>query len=200
MDTIFRSPLRSTLLGLLLVVPLLVFVEPAAWDAAFWRFAVRWLHVLSAILLIGLLWYANLMLMPAMPRLPEDSRPAVAKVLGPNLTLWMRWSGLVVAASGLLLAALEGYLWQALVLGAAEGFAVPRHAAIGLGMWLALFMIANLWLYVWPHQRRALGLAGAKGDSDARARAARRALQGSRLNLALSLPMIFLMVAAQNLF
>ncbi|MEX2630285.1 MAG: hypothetical protein WD341_10140 [Tistlia sp.] len=202
MDTILKSPVRSLLLGLLLVVPLLAFALPGAaapdlGSGAFWSFAVRWLHIGAGILLVGLLWYVNLVLLPIMPRLPEEVRPGVAKILGPAVVLWMRWAGLAVAATGLLLAGLEGYLAQALSLGAIEGFAVARHAAIGLGIWLAILMIANLWLFIWPEQRIAVGLAG--GEPDRRVLAARRALAGTRINLVLSLPMLFLMVAARHL-
>lgn len=198
MDVILKSPVRTALLGLLLVVPLLAFVGPDAWSGEFWRFAVRWLHVVAGILLVGLLWYVNLLQLPLMPRLPEDARPQVARLFGPVLVAWLRWAGLATAATGLLLAWLMGYLPQALTLGAIEGFAVPKHGAIGLGMWIALAMIANLWLYIWPQHRIAFGLVPAEPEQ--RMRASRRALYATRLNMAASLPMLFLMVAAQNLF
>lgn len=198
MDAVLKSPTRTALLGLVLVLPLLLFVEPAAWSGDFWRFALRWLHVVSGILLVGLLWYVNLVQVPALPRLPEAARPAVARTIGPLVLLWLRWSGVATAATGLLLAALQGYLLEALSLGALEGFTVPRDAAIGLGMWLALAMIANLWLVIWPQQRIALGLTEAPPEQ--RAAAARLALRATRLNGAISLPMLFLMVSAQNLF
>ncbi|SMF79084.1 hypothetical protein SAMN06265365_13446 [Tistlia consotensis] len=198
MDAILKSPVRSALLGLLLVVPLLLFVTPEAWSGEFWRFVARWLHVVAGILLVGLLWFANLLQLPLMPRLPEDARAPFARTFGPALLLWLRWSGLATAATGLLLAWLMGYLPQALTLGAIEGFAVPRHSAIGLGMWIALAMIANLWLFIWPQHRIALGLTGASPER--RLAAARQALYATRINFAASLPMLFLMVSAQNLF
>lgn len=198
MDAVLKSPARTTLLGLLLVLPLLLFVEPAAWSGDFWRFAVRWLHVVSGVLLVGLLWYVNLVQIPALPRLPETARPAVARTIGPAVLLWLRWSGAAAAVTGLLLAALQGYLIEALALGALDGFAVARDTAIGLGMWLALAMIGNLWLVIWPQQRIAVGLVEAPAER--RAAAAHRALQATRINGALSLPMLFLMVSAQNLF
>ena len=156
---------------------------------AFWAFLVRWLHVLAGVLWLGLLYYFNFVQIPAMARIPDEQKPAVAKVIAPAALFWFRHAALVTVASGLLLAGMSGYLASALAF-------APGARAIGLGMWIALLMAFNVWFVVWPAQQRALGLVPA--TPDARAAGARRAMQVSRVNAMLSLPMLYCMVAQQN--
>jgi uncharacterized membrane protein len=175
---------------------LLAFVNAAKIDYAWFTFLFRWLHVLSAIMWIGLLWYFNFVQIPSMPKIPDEQKPAVSKVIAPTALFWFRWAALATVVTGLILAHLNGYLGSALVLGAGSG--VAKNTAIGIGMWLGLIMAFNVWFIIWPNQQKALGLVEA--DADSKKKAARMAMVTSRFNTMLSIPMLYAMVSAQNLF
>ena len=156
-------------------------------------FLFRWLHVMSGVMWVGLLWYFNFVQIPSMPKIPDDQKPAVGKVIAPAALFWFRWSAMATIATGLILAALEGYIGEAILIGVADGGA---STAIGVGMWLGAIMWFNVWFVIWPNQKRALGIVEA--DADAKKRSARTAMLFSRTNTMLSLPMLFCMVSAQN--
>ena len=149
---------------------------------------IRWLHVLSGVMWIGLLWYFNFVQIPSMPKIPDDQKPAIGKVIAPEALFWCRWSALSTVVFGLILAMMNGYLVDALVL---------NNALIGFGMWLGLIMAFNVWFVIWPNQQKALGMV--EVEADAKAKAARTAMLFSRTNTMLSVPMLFAMVAAQNM-
>ncbi len=158
-------------------------------DFGWWLFAMRWLHVVAATLWVGLLYYFNFVQMPALPRIPEAQRPAIARFIAPAALFWFRWAAVATVLTGLLLAQAQGILGAALGLGRGV-------QAIGLGMWLGLAMAANVWFVIWPSQKKVLGMVPA--DPAVRAAAAIRAAQASRINLLLSVPMLYCMVAQQN--
>ena len=160
-------------------------------DFGWWLFAMRWLHVLAATLWVGLLYYFNFVQMPAMPRIPEAQRPAIAQFIAPSALFWFRWAALGTVVTGLLLAQMQGYLVAAL------GFSRGVQA-IGLGMWLGLLMAANVWFVIWPSQKKALGIVDA--DAATKAASARTAMLFSRTNTMLSIPLLYAMVSAQNLY
>tara|TARA_Y100000588_G_C13599154_1_gene646297 strand:- start:109 stop:534 length:426 start_codon:yes stop_codon:yes gene_type:complete len=137
---------------------------------------------------IGLLWYFNFVQIPSMPKIPDDQKPAIGKVIAPEALFWFRWSALSTVIFGLVLAMMNGYLVDALVL---------NNALIGFGMWLGLIMAFNVWFVIWPNQQKALGMV--EVEADAKAKAARTAMLFSRTNTMLSIPMLFAMVAAQNM-
>ena len=158
-------------------------------------FFVRWLHVLSGVMWIGLLWYFNFVQIPSMPKIPDEHKPAVTKVIAPEALFWFRWAALSTVIWGLILAWMNGYLGQALALGLTDN--VGMHASIGFGMWMGLIMAFNVWFIIWPNQQKVLGLVPA--EADAKKRAARIATLTSRTNTMLSIPMLYAMVSAQNL-
>ena len=191
-----RTLLFSAALALLLVV--LYAAWPGFAGTAFWPFLLRWLHVLSALMWVGLLYYFNFVQVVAMPAIPDEQKPAVTRHIAPRALFWFRWAAVATVATGLILAHLNGYLLATLSLGfAAPGGPLFGHSLLGIGMWLGLVMAFNVWVVIWPCQKRALGLVPAAPAE--KQRAARRALVFSRLNTALSLPMLFGMVGAQNL-
>jgi uncharacterized membrane protein len=147
-----------------------------------------WLHVVSGILWIGLLWYFNMVQIPTMPKIPAELKPAIGKFIAPEALFWFRWSALATVVTGLLVAFLKGYLMSALTF--------QGNITIGIGMWLALIMAANVWAIIWPNQKKVLGLVPA--DDAAKAKAARIAMLASRTNFVLSLPMLYCMVS-QNI-
>ena len=165
---------------------------------SFATFLVRWLHVLSGVMWIGLLYYFNFVQIPNMPNIPDDQKPAIGKVIAPAALWWFRWGAMATIITGLLLAWMSGYLVDALTLGYMNEFDVPKNMAIGLGMWLGIIMWFNVWFIIWPNQKRALGIVEA--DAETKAKSGRTAMLYSRTNTMLSIPMLFAMVAAQNVF
>ena len=165
-------------------------------DFNWWTFLFRWLHVLSGVMWIGLLWYFNFVQIPTMPNIPDELKPAVSKHIAPEALFWFRWAALSTVVTGLILAWMNGYLGGALALGLVDG--VGKDAAIGFGMWLGLIMAANVWFVIWPNQRKVLGMVEA--DDATKKRAARVAMLASRTNTMLSIPMLYAMVSAQNLY
>ncbi len=164
-------------------------------DDLFVSFLFRWLHVLSGVMWIGLLWYFNFVQIPSMPKIPDDQKPAIGKVIAPAALFWFRWGAMATIVTGLILAALNGNLGEAVALGITDGGA---STAIGIGMWLGAIMWFNVWFVIWPNQKKALGIVDA--DADAKKAAARTAMLFSRTNTMLSIPMLFCMVTAQNLW
>ena len=166
-----------------------------AMDYAFYTFFFRWLHVLSGVMWIGILWYFNFVQIPNMGNIPDDQKPAISKVIAPAALWWFRWGAMATIVTGLILAAMSGYLVDAIMLGASG---VAKHTAIGIGMWLGTIMWFNVWFIIWPNQKIALGIVDA--DADAKAASARKAMLFSRTNTMLSIPMLFAMVSAQNIY
>ena len=138
---------------------------------------------------IGLLWYFNFVQIPSMPKISDEQKPAISKVIAPEALFWFRYSALLTVVTGLIVAWLNGYGHYALMLG-------DGYQAIGLGMWIAIIMAINVWFIIWPNQKRALGIVEA--GQDEKAKSARLAMLTSRTNTLLSVPMLYLMVAQQN--
>ena len=133
-------------------------------DHGWVAFLFRWLHVLSGVMWIGLLWYFNFVQIPNMPNIPDDQKPAVSKVIAPAALFWFRWGAMATIVTGLILAWMNGYLIQAIGLGF-DG--VPKHTAIGIGMWLGTIMWFNVWFVIWPNQKKALGIVEVDADTKA---------------------------------
>ncbi len=184
---------RALLLGAALVVALALATGSVQLSHLWFAFLFRWLHVLSGVMWIGLLWYFNFVQIPSMPRIPDEQKPAIGKVIAPAALFWFRWAALATVVTGLILATMNGYIGSALLLGYFKG---GPETYIGLGMWLGILMAFNVWNIIWPNQKKALGLIEAT-DEEKKA-AARVAMLTSRFNTALSIPMLYFMVATQN--
>ena len=159
-------------------------------------FIFRYLHVISGVMWIGLLWYFNFVQIPTMPKIPEEQRPAVTGHIAPEVLFWFRWSALSTVVTGLVLAYMNGYLADALAIGLTDHNG--RSAAIGIGMWMGIIMAFNVWFIIWPKQQIALGLIEA--DASLKPAAGRTAMLFSRTNTMLSIPMLYAMVSAQNIY
>ena len=186
----------SAILVILLFLGLFYLNDGFTFDALFWSWFARYVHVVVGIMWIGLLWYFNFVQIPNMAKIPDDQKPAVGKVIAPAALFYFRWAAAFTVISGLILAHVNGYLHDAMTLSFGQG--IPKHTAIGIGMWLGLRMAFNVWFVIWPNQKRALGMV--ECDADIKAKSARMAMLFSRTNTLLSLPMLFTMVAAQNLY
>ncbi len=185
---------RALLFGVILAAALAFVTGSIQFSRDWLAFFFRWLHVLSGIMWIGLLWYFNFVQIPSMPKIPDEQKPAIGKVIAPTALFWFRWSALSTVVTGLILAFLNNYIVQALLLGYFKG---GKETYIGLGMWLGLIMAFNVWNIIWPNQQKALGLVEATDDE--KKASARIAMLTSRFNTMFSIPMLYFMVAAQNL-
>jgi uncharacterized membrane protein len=189
MGAILQSLGRTIAVSVVLVVLLVVLAGNVPFNHAWGAFVMRWLHVVSGVMWIGLLWYFNFVQIPSMPKIPDEQKPAIGKVIAPEALFWFRWAALATVVTGVLLAMMNGYIVPAL------SFQRP-FLAIGIGMWLALVMAFNVWFIIWPNQKKALGMVQVTPEE--KAKAARLAMLTSRTNTMLSLPMLFCMVAQQN--
>jgi len=167
-------------------------------DGIYWQAVLRFLHVISGVMWVGLLYYFNFVQIPQMAKIPVEQRPVVTGYIAPAALFWFRWSALSTWVFGVLLALNRGYLLSAATLGAVDGFRVPQHVFIGVGMWLATIMLLNVWGVIWRNQKIVLGIK--PGDEAAKARAGRIALLASRTNVLLSLPMLATMAMNQTIF
>ena len=167
-----------------------------SFDRIFWSWVARYTHVVVGIMWIGLLWYFNFVQIPNMTKIPDEQKPAIGKVIAPAALFYFRWAAAFTILSGLILAGLNGYLHDAMTLSIGSG--IPKHTAIGIGMWLGIVMAFNVWFVIWPNQKRALGIV--ECEPELKAKSARTAMLFSRTNTLLSLPMLLTMVASQNLY
>ena len=186
----------SLAIAIILFLALFYQNDGFSFDILFWSWIARYTHVIVGIMWIGLLWYFNFVQIPNMGKIPDEQKPAIGKVIAPAALFYFRWAAAFTVLSGLILAGLNGYLHDAMTL--SIGSNIPKHTAIGIGMWLGIIMAFNVWFVIWPNQKRALGIV--ECDPELKAKSAKTAMLFSRTNTLLSLPMLLTMVAAQNLY
>ena len=202
MAKILENLNNTIIAGVVLAVVLVIVVF--IWHGAglalgqldWWSSLFRWLHVLGGIMWIGILYYFNFVQIPNMAKIPAEQRPAITGVIAPAALFWFRWGAMWTIVSGLILAAMNDYIGEAILIGLTDG--VAKHTQIGIGMWLGTIMWFNVWFIIWPAQKIALGMVEA--EADAKAKAGRRAMLFSRTNTMLSIPMLYAMISAQNIF
>ena len=195
MGAIFQSLGRTIVAGIVVLIILLVILAAGAGgrvalgEHGWWLFAMRWLHVMAGVMWIGLLWYFNFVQTPSMPKIPDEHKPAISKVIAPAALFWFRWAAMATIILGIILASMNGYLGQALSL-------QKPFTPIGLGMWMGIIMWFNVWFIIWPNQKKALGIV--QVGAEEKAAAAKKAGLASRINTMLSIPMLYFMVAQQH--
>ena len=198
------SNFRNTFIVGLLLAGVMIWAYsqgPQGTGEAFFVAVFRWMHVFFGILWIGLLYYFNFVQIRVMPAVPAELKPGVSKYIAPEALFWFRWAAVSTVVFGLLIAWNRGYIAEALTLGLAGGFDPAedtKYSLLGAGMWLALIMAFNVWFFIWPNQKIALGLEEA--DADAKAKAGKTATLFSRTNTLLSLPMLVTMTMSQTTF
>ncbi|MCC7257933.1 MAG: urate hydroxylase PuuD [Gammaproteobacteria bacterium] len=153
----------------------------------------RWLHIISGVMWIGLLYYFNVVQIPALAAAGADKGgpggTGIAKYVAPRALLWFRWSAVITAVSGIIFIEMAyrpagGGLMQVLML--REGYTI-----IGIGAWLGLIMLFNVWVLIWPNQKKVIGIVQATDAQKASARVV--ATMASRTNFVLSVPMLMCM-------
>ncbi|HWD25855.1 MAG TPA: urate hydroxylase PuuD [Rhizomicrobium sp.] len=209
----FFANLRNTVIAGF-VLALLVFAihaQLSGWQFdwaspdSFGAFVLRWLHIISGVMWIGLLWYFNFVSTPTTPKIPEELRPALGRFITPAALWWFRWSAMGTIVFGILLAGMNQYIVQAYTLDivndpTGHAFGTTRYLMIGIGMWLGTIMWFNVWFVIWPNQQKALNIEGKYPSLDAPTKAASAKTAGmySRINTMLSIPMLFCMAAAMH--
>lgn len=186
-----KSVWGSVILGLVLMVALSLAL-PASSNVAFSLGSLdRWLHIISGVAWIGLLYYFNVVQIPGLAAgLADKGGPGnagIVKYIAPRALLWFRWGAVVTVLSGVLLMEFTyggGGLMKGLLF--RDGF-----ETIGVGAWLGIIMALNVWVIIWPNQKKVIGVVAATDEEKAKARVT--ATMASRVNFVLSIPMLMAM-------
>jgi uncharacterized membrane protein len=177
---ILEKPYRALALGAGLAFLLLLLYHVTNLGGGYFGAFFTFLHVVSGITWIGLLYYFNLVQIPTMPKIPAELKPAIGQYIAPEALFWFRWSALATVVTGLIVFSTSSAV---------------HNLTLITGAILGLVMAFNVWFVIWPNQKKLLGLVPA--DDDAKTRAARLAMLTSRANFVLSLPMLYCMVTAR---
>ena len=158
----------------------------------------RWIHIISGVTWIGLLYYFNVVQTPALARAAADKGgpggAGVSKYVAPLALLWFRWSAVATWFTGFWYLTYAGHFMDALTLG--HGGQDLYGLTIGAGAWLGTIMLFNVWALIWPNQKKILGIVAATDEQKAKAR--KVALMASRTNFVLSIPMLMCMASASH--
>ena len=191
----FLNDLRLTIsLSLILstlFISLIIYLGDFQGIIIFWIWFLRLLHVIVGIIWVGLLFYFNFIQIPNMVKIPENQKSAISNIIAPSALFWFRWSAMATIIFGIMLAYFQGYIVEAFTLS-------ETHWVIGIGMYLGIIMFLNVWLIIWPNQKKVLGII--KVEENEKNLSSKRAFNFSRLNLVLSIPMLISMTVHQNLF
>jgi uncharacterized membrane protein len=160
----------------------------------------RWLHIVSGITWIGLLYYFNLVQIPGLAAAAADKGgpggAGISKYIAPTALLWFRWAALATWLTGAWYLARSGNFIGAFVLGLGSDPVNYYQLVIGIGAWLGTIMLFNVWVLIWPNQKKVLGIVPATDDEKAKAR--KVAMLASRTNFVLSVPMLLCMGSATH--
>ena len=191
----FLNDLRLTIsLSLILstlFISLIIYLGDFQGIIIFWIWFLRLLHVIAGIIWVGLLFYFNFIQIPNMVKIPDNQKSAISNIMAPSALFWFRWSAMATIIFGIMLAYFQGYIVEAFTLS-------ETHWVIGIGMYLGIIMFLNVWLIIWPNQKKVLGII--KVEENEKKLSSKRAFNFSRLNLVLSIPMLISMTVHQNLF
>jgi uncharacterized membrane protein len=160
----------------------------------------RWFHILSGVMWIGLLWYFNAVQVPALADAAADKGGpgggGITKYVAPRALWWFRWAALATWLTGAWYLLRSGNFVGAFTLGLTGEELNVYQLVIGIGAWFGTIMLFNVWVLIWPNQKKILGLVTASDDEKARAR--RTALVASRVNFILSIPLLLCMGSATH--
>jgi uncharacterized membrane protein len=182
-----KNPWYSALTGLILALILAAILSTGTGNPIEWTV---WFHVVVGIMWIGLLYYFNFVQVPAVNAALADGDPgpaAINKYVAPKALWFFRWAALLTWLSG------AAALWKLGILHQAFTFAEGTRA-IGIGAWLGTIMLFNVWVLIWPNQKKLLGFTPASDEEKAKAKIV--ALYASRTNTILSIPMLMGMTAS----
>jgi uncharacterized membrane protein len=185
----------SIITGVIVALAITLAIQPTAFHELG---LARWLHIVSGITWIGLLYYFNLVQIPGLAVAAADKGgpggAGVTKYIAPRALLWFRWGAVVTWLSGAWYLLRGGNFANAFTFG--SGGADYYGLIIGIGVWLGTIMLFNVWVLIWPNQKKILGIVSATDEEKARAR--RIATLASRTNFVLSIPMLLCMGSASH--
>ena len=194
------NPLKSiggTIIGGVVLAALIVLFLPGEHIVGVtMKSLVIWLHVLSGVTWIGLLYYFNFVQVPALGEAASDEGgpggAGIAKYVAPRALWWFRWGALATWLTGVTYLYLNGQLHQAFTLGLLGNAPNPYANMIGVGAWLGTIMLLNVWVLIWPNQKKVLGMVEATAEEVAKAK--NIAFMASRSNTLMSIPMLMSMI------
>jgi uncharacterized membrane protein len=185
----------SIILGIVIAVAIALGIGPVQFNELG---LARWIHIISGITWIGLLYYFNVVQTPAAATAAADKGGpgggGISKYVAPLALAWFRWSAVATWLAGFWYLTYAGTFMSALTLG--RGGADMYGLVIGIGMWLGTIMLFNVWVLIWPNQKKILGFVTATDEEKAKAR--KVALMASRTNFVLSIPMLMCMASASH--
>jgi uncharacterized membrane protein len=160
----------------------------------------RWIHILSGITWIGLLYYFNVVQTPALAEAGADKGgpggAGITKYVAPRALLWFRWGAVATWLTGVWYLSRGHNLLGAFTFGTGGEASNLYQLVIGMGAWFGTIMLFNVWVFIWPNQKKILGIVPATDDEKAKAR--KTALYASRINFILSIPMLMCMGGASH--
>ncbi len=198
------NPLRSVPGTIISGFVLAIIIVVATGDntLANWSSAIIWLHVLAGITWIGLLYYFNFVQVPALAEAASDEGgpggAGISKYVAPRALWWFRWGAVLTWITGAAFLLYRGQLHNAFTLGLMSETGGLYALTIGIGAWLGTIMLFNVWVLIWPNQKKVLGIVEATPEEIAKAK--NTALLASRTNTLLSIPMIMSMIGAGHGF
>lgn len=190
----------SIITGVILAILALIVIPGGGFDQFNELSLARWFHILSGITWIGLLYYFNVVQTPALATAAADKGgpggAGITKYVAPRALFWFRWAAVATWLTGFWYLARSANFVGALMLGMGGETVNVYQLVIGTGMWLGTIMLFNVWVLIWPAQKKILGIVPATDDQKAAAR--KTALYASRANFILSLPMLLCMGSASH--
>ncbi len=191
------NSIKGTVITGFVLAVIVVFLIKMGFMQPNWMTILRWLHIIAGITWIGLLYYFNFVQTPAMAKAAADQGgpggAGISKYVAPLALLWFRWSALLTWLLGFSYLAYNGQL-GAFILGMASKPINLYQFIIGIGAWFGTIMLFNVWVLIWPNQKKILGMVSATDEQKVKAR--KVAFLASRTNVVLSIPMLLCMAAA----
>lgn len=196
------NTVAGTIVGGIVLAMIVIFATSGLAMPATAGTFIIWLHVLAGITWIGLLYYFNFVQVPALGAAASDEGgpggAGITKYVAPRALWWFRWGALVTWLSGASYLAHGKQFANAFTLGMLGDTPNAYALTIGIGAWLGTLMLFNVWVLIWPNQKKILGIVEATADEVARAK--RVAFLASRSNTLMSIPMVMSMIGAHHGF
>ena len=195
------NTIKGTVIGGFVLAVLIALVAQDAISGVMANALIIWLHVIAGVIWIGLLYYFNFVQVPALAEAAADTGgpggAGISRYVAPRALLWFRWAALATWLTGFAFLAHTQNL-GAFALGLLADGVNAYQLTIGIGAWLGTIMLFNVWVLIWPNQKKVLGMVEASADEIAKAK--RTAFLASRTNTLLSIPMLMSMVGAGHGF
>lgn len=193
-----HNPIATAIISGVVLASIVFVIVPGS---GFNEFSLtRWLHILSGVMWVGLLFYSNVAQIPALAAAAADKGgpggAGITKYVVPRVLLWFRWAAVATWLTGAWYLARSGNFAGAFMLGMGGESVNSYQLVIGIGAWLGTIMLFNVWVLIWPSQKKVLGIVPATDEQKAAAR--KTTLYATRTNLVLSIPLVLCMGSATH--